>query len=62
MAKSKKKSIKQVKFYNFIKFFIILFVTLYIGFIIGYTLIGNGEFLDALSLKPLKHIIDIITN
>lgn len=56
------KSIKNQKFYNFIKFIIILFVTLYIGFIIGYTVIGNGNFFDALSLKPLKHILDIITN
>ncbi|MBF0714703.1 DNA-directed RNA polymerase subunit beta [Gemelliphila palaticanis] len=53
---------KSNKLFNFLKFLLILFATLYLGVIIGYSVIGNGDLIDALDLSALKHIIDIIFN
>ena len=40
---------------------IILFV-FYIGTILGYVILGKGSLIDAISLKSIKHIKDIIYN
>lgn len=55
---------KQTSFLTSIKkffiFLIILFAIFYIGVIIGYSVIGDGDIMDALTFRNLKHIIDII--
>ena len=43
-----------------IKYLIIFFAILYIGVIIGYSVIGKGELMDAINLKAIRHIINII--
>lgn len=50
------------KIYSFLKIFIIFFVILYIGVIIGYSVVGNGSLIDALDLTAVRHIINIIFN
>jgi len=34
----------------------------YIGTILGYVILGKGSLIDAISLKSIKHIKDIIYN
>ncbi|MBU0278622.1 MULTISPECIES: DNA-directed RNA polymerase subunit beta [unclassified Gemella] len=51
-----------IKVLKVIKFLIICFAILYIGVIIGYSVIGNGRIIDAIDLTAVKHIIDIIKN
>lgn len=64
MAKTKKKEQDNLLtvIYKSIKFFTILFAILYIGVIIGYSVIGNGRLIDALDLTAVRHIINIIFN
>ena len=50
------------KVYKIIKFIILLFAILYIGVIIGYSVIGDGKIMDAITLKSIKHIFDILFN
>lgn len=50
---------KLVRYLRNIALMIIIF---YIGFLLGYTILGKGSFFDALSLKPIRHIKNIIYN
>ena len=54
-----KTSDKLLRYLRNIAFIIIIF---YIGLLIGYTILGKGSLFDALSLKPIRHIKDIIYN
>ena len=40
----------------------LMIIIFYIGLLLGYTILGKGSLFDALSLKPLRHIKDIIYN
>ncbi len=50
---------KLVRYLRKIALMIIIF---YIGLLLGYTILGKGSLFDALSLKPIRHIKDIIYN
>lgn len=39
---------------------ILIILFFYIGIIIGYVIIGNGDLIDALNFKSIKHIKNII--
>ena len=54
-----KTSDKLLRYLRNIALMIIIF---YIGLLIGYTVLGKGSLFDALSLKPIRHIKDIIYN
>lgn len=66
MSELQKKKQEENKIFNkvweVVKFLIICFAILYLGVIIGYSVIGNGRIIDAIDLTALKHIIDIIKN
>ena len=40
----------------------LMIIIFYIGLLIGYTILGKGSLFDDLSLKPIRHIKDIIYN
>ena len=40
----------------------LIIIIFYIGLLLGYTILGKGSLFDALSLKPIRHIKDIIYN
>ncbi|AXI26226.1 hypothetical protein HMPREF1983_01348 [Gemella bergeri ATCC 700627] len=40
----------------------LILLVFYIGTIIGYVVFGKGSLMDAVSLKSIKHIKDIIYN
>ena len=40
----------------------LIIIIFYIGLLRGYTILGKGSLFDALSLKPIRHIKDIIYN
>lgn len=40
----------------------LILLVFYIGTIIGYVALGKGSLIDAISLKSIKHIKDIIYN
>lgn len=50
---------KLVRYLRNIALMIIIF---YIGLLLGYTILGKGSLFDALSLKPIRHIKEIIYN
>ena len=50
---------KLVRYLRNIALMIIIF---YIGLLLGYTILVKGSLFDALSLKPIRHIKDIIYN
>ena len=50
---------KLVRYLRNIALMIIIF---YIGLLLGYTILGKGSLFDALSLKPIRYIKDIIYN
>jgi len=54
-----KTSDKLLRYLRNIALMIIIF---YIGLLIGYTILGKGSLFDALSLKPIRHIKEIIYN
>ena len=54
-----KSSDKLVRYLRNIALMIIIF---YIGLLLGYTIFGKGSLFDALSLKTITHIKDIIYN
>lgn len=54
-----KTSDKLLRYLRNIALMIIIF---YIGLLIGFTILGKGSLFDALSLKPIRHIKDIIYN
>ena len=54
-----KSSGRLVRYLRNIALMIIIF---YIGLLLGYTILGKGSLFDALSLKPITHIKDIIYN
>mgnify|MGYP001016585863 CR=1 FL=1 len=50
---------------RYIRIIVIIILVFYIGTIIGYVALGKGSFVDALTLKSIrhiKHIKDIIYN
>ncbi len=54
-----KTSDKLLRYLRNIALMIIIF---YIGLLIGYTILGKGSLFDVLSLKPIRHIKEIIYN
>lgn len=49
-------------FLRLLRNIIIVLLVFYIGSIIGYVALGKGSFVDAITLKSIKHIKDIIYN
>ena len=47
---------------RYIRIIVIILLVFYIGTIIGYVALGKGSFLDALTLKSIRHIKHIIYN
>ena len=45
-----------------IKLLLLILVVFYIGNIIGYVILGKGSIIDAITLKSIRHIKDIIYN
>lgn len=39
---------------------VLIILFFYIGIIVGYVIIGDGNVIDALNFKAIKHIKDII--
>lgn len=50
------------KIIKILKFLLFLLAIMYVGVIIGYSIIGNGKLIDILDFSAIKHIIDIIYN
>ncbi|MDO4814816.1 MAG: DNA-directed RNA polymerase subunit beta [Gemella sp.] len=40
--------------------YLIIMLLLYVGLIIGYSVIGNGDVMDAVNLSAVKHIINLL--
>lgn len=50
------------KVFNIIKIFLLALLVFYICSIIGYVALGKGSLVDAITLKSIRHIKDIIYN
>lgn len=50
------------KLLRYLRTIALIIIIFYIGLLIGYTILGKGSLFDALSLKPIRHIKDIIYN
>ena len=50
------------KFLRYLRNIAIILFVFYIGTIVGYVALGKGSFIDAVTLKSIKHIKDIIYN
>ena len=50
------------KFLRYFRNIAIFLSVFYIGTILGYVIFGKGSLIDAISLKSIKHIKDIIYN
>lgn len=50
------------KVLRYIRNIIMILIIFYIGTIVGYVALGKGSFIDAVTLKSIKHIKDIIYN
>ena len=50
------------KFLRYLRNIGIIIFVFYIGTILGYVILGKGSLIDAISLKSIKHIKDIIYN
>ncbi|MBF0710306.1 MULTISPECIES: DNA-directed RNA polymerase subunit beta [unclassified Gemella] len=46
--------------WKLLKFYIIFFLLLYVGLIIGYSVIGDGDLIDAVSLSAVKHMVNLL--
>ena len=50
------------KLTRYLRIIALMIIIFYIGLLLGYTILGKGSLFDALSLKPIRHIKDIIYN
>ncbi|MGX7111950.1 DNA-directed RNA polymerase subunit beta [Gemella cuniculi] len=50
------------RFLRYLRNIVLIILVFYIGTILGYVILGKGSIIDALSLKSIKHIKDIIYN
>ncbi|MBF0746982.1 DNA-directed RNA polymerase subunit beta [Gemella sp. 19428wG2_WT2a] len=46
--------------WKLLKFYIIFFLLLYVGLIIGYSVIGDGDLIDAVNLSAVKHMVNLL--
>ena len=60
--KNKKDKNFLVTLKNIVIYILIFFLLMYIGLIIGYSVIGKGKIFNAFDLEALRHIIDKIKN
>ena len=49
-------------FLRYIRNIILILLVFYISSIIGYVVLGGGNLLDALTLKSIRHIKEIVYN
>ena len=49
-------------FLRYIRNILLILLVFYIGSIIGYVILGKGSIIDALTLKSIRHIKEIIYN
>ena len=50
------------KFLRYIRNIILILLVFYVASIVGYVILGKGNIVDALTLKSIRHIKEIIYN